>query len=254
MESQTLAGTLQSSSEVTLKQVTFPEFFYSRSIEEINTQVFDAKSRYDIILGRDILRDIKLIIDFKEGCMRWEDKQVNMQPFPGISQKELPMAQQMFQDMIESELEAHKHDLLYTSHNEENHISEEDNEDMKQAIQAGYKSRTIRPSLYEGATIEDVISGCKHLSTQEQEALRNVLNNYKKLFSADLGLYKGEKVSLEVDPQAIPHRQRAYTVPICQRSTFKQELDRLVTLGVLEPTGRSEWIAGTFIIPKKIQG
>ena len=32
---------------------------------------------------------------------------------------------------------------------------------------------------------------------------------------------------------------------------FKEELDRLVSIGVLEPTGRAEWIAGTFIIPKK---
>jgi hypothetical protein len=32
---------------------------------------------------------------------------------------------------------------------------------------------------------------------------------------------------------------------------FKQELDRLVQVGVLERTGRQEWIAGTFIIPKK---
>ena len=45
---------------------------------------------------------------------------------------------------------------------------------------------------------------------------------------------------------------RGYSVPHVHRGTFKNELDRLVKIGVLSPTGRSEWIAGTFIIPKKL--
>ena len=32
---------------------------------------------------------------------------------------------------------------------------------------------------------------------------------------------------------------------------FKNELDHLVKIGVLERAKRSEWIAGTFIVPKK---
>ena len=32
---------------------------------------------------------------------------------------------------------------------------------------------------------------------------------------------------------------------------FKEELNRLMKIGVLKPTKCSEWIAGTFIVPKK---
>ena len=32
---------------------------------------------------------------------------------------------------------------------------------------------------------------------------------------------------------------------------FKEKLNRSVKIGVLEPTKCSEWIAGTFIVPKK---
>ena len=32
---------------------------------------------------------------------------------------------------------------------------------------------------------------------------------------------------------------------------FKEELNCLVEIGVLEPAKCSEWIAGTFIVPKK---
>jgi hypothetical protein len=44
---------------------------------------------------------------------------------------------------------------------------------------------------------------------------------------------------------------RAYIVPHLHKATFKKELDRLVKIGVLEKQGRAEWVAGTFIIPKK---
>ncbi|KAG7369920.1 reverse transcriptase RNA-dependent DNA polymerase [Nitzschia inconspicua] len=40
-------------------------------------------------------------------------------------------------------------------------------------------------------------------------------------------------------------------VPRNLMKVFKEELDRLVQIGVLEKCGYSEWIAGTFIIPKK---
>ena len=45
---------------------------------------------------------------------------------------------------------------------------------------------------------------------------------------------------------------RAYSVPFNHRPVFKAEFDRLVKIGVLEKAPRSEWIAGTFIIAKKL--
>ena len=51
---------------------------------------------------------------------------------------------------------------------------------------------------------------------------------------------------------AVPHATRAYTVPHNHQVVFKAELDRLVRIRVLEEGSRSEWIAGTFIMPKKL--
>ena len=58
---------------------------------------------------------------------------------------------------------------------------------------------------------------------------------------------------MDLKPGATPHCQpRAYSVPHMHRGTFKAELDLLVKIGVLEEGSRSEWIAGTFIVPKKL--
>ncbi|KAG7345621.1 reverse transcriptase RNA-dependent DNA polymerase [Nitzschia inconspicua] len=85
----------------------------------------------------------------------------------------------------------------------------------------------------------------------QQSELSKLLKKYSRLFSGELGEYKDEKVHLIIDPKVKPSRCRPYTVPRNLMKVFKEELDRLVRIGVLEKCGRSEWIAGTFIIPKK---
>ena len=40
-------------------------------------------------------------------------------------------------------------------------------------------------------------------------------------------------------------------MPHVHRELFKQELDRLVAIGVLEKCGRADWVSGMFIVLKK---
>ena len=56
---------------------------------------------------------------------------------------------------------------------------------------------------------------------------------------------------MQLKPDAKPFHSKPYAVPNVHLGTFKKELDRLVEVGVLVPTGASLWAAGTFIIPKK---
>ncbi len=60
-----------------------------------------------------------------------------------------------------------------------------------------------------------------------------------------------KKMHLNGLPDMKPVCNRAYPVPHFQKKTFSCELDHLVSIGVLKPTGSPEWAVPTFIIPKK---
>ena len=109
----------------------------------------------------------------------------------------------------------------------------------------------ILPSKYDVTDIETIIRCCTYLCPQQQDDLLDVLSRFPKLFNIELEVYPHEKIHLDIDPTVPPHITHAYLVPRSQLQLFKDELDRLVSIGVLEPGGHSEWISGTLIIPKK---
>jgi hypothetical protein len=71
--SLTLAGPMQSNLEVTVEDVTFPEFFKTRRIGKVEARVFTAECCYDAIIGRDLLRELGMNLDFKNNKMTWDD-------------------------------------------------------------------------------------------------------------------------------------------------------------------------------------
>ena len=85
---------------------------------------------------------------------------------------------------------------------------------------------------------------------QQQQLLTALLSRFPTLFNGELKVYPHNQLHLIVDPSIKPFVSHAYPIPEKQLHIFKQELDRLVTIGVLENQGRALWIAGTFIIPK----
>eukprot|EP00804_Cyclotella_cryptica_P012509 CCRYP_017702-RA/>CCRYP_017702-RA protein AED:0.50 eAED:0.50 QI:0/-1/0/1/-1/1/1/0/231 len=109
----------------------------------------------------------------------------------------------------------------------------------------------ILDAKYEWTDVADVVDKLTHLNAHQKKDLLQVLQDNKKMFEGTLGLYPHRKVHIELLPDAKPMHARPYPVPRIHLSTFKRELDHLVSLGVLIPTQESEWASPTFIIPKK---
>ena len=247
----TMAGTFKSNQEVSIGDLILPEFHRSRRIDGVKARIFNAPCRYDLILGRDTLRKIGFQDDFKNNMMTWDDATVSMKlyspEYPRSSEAfdatEPTLAEAMLLDLIEEDL------FDVDDDEQDNFVSEEEEHE---AEEAGYHSKTILSSKYEKVDVHDVARHCTHLPLHKQNELAEMLEEYQgQLFNGELGVYKGEKVHLDIDPSVPASRSRYYPVPHSQLPVFKEELDRLERIGVLEKTGRAEWIAGTFIKPKK---
>jgi len=91
----------------------------------------------------------------------------------------------------------------------------------------------------------------KHLTKDQQKDLAELLGQFTKLFSGKLGKYEGKKVHLEVEKDARPKHAKPYSVPHTQMNLFKEELMRLVGIGVLRPIGATERASPTFILPHR---
>ena len=91
----------------------------------------------------------------------------------------------------------------------------------------------------------------EQLNTKEQNQLLEVLQKILILYDGKLGKFTKYKVEIELKENAIPKAACAYPVANAHLNAFKEHLDKLVDQGVLEPAPRSQWIAGSFIIPKK---
>ena len=109
----------------------------------------------------------------------------------------------------------------------------------------------ILPSNYKPVNLKEIANNCTHLTSSQRQQLHYLLEKYSDVFNGKLRHYPDKLIHLDIDPTIKPHRCRAYPIARSQLKLFKQELDRLVKIGVLSPCSRSSWISGTFIIPKK---
>ena len=218
------SGTLTTQYE-TKVHFSLPEFS-DKKVITWNFSVTDSKDLgYDLILGRDLMTELKMDILFSQKTLNWEGISIPMRDFRRIQKLRLS-----------------KYELKAI-------INE-----VKEPIitqQATERIINILDSKYEKANLRAVIEGAKHLNTKEKELLYKLLSQYQDVFDGTLGAWKTEPVEFEMHDDAKPHNQRYYPVPHLYKKTFKKELDRLVKLGVLEKVQESEWGSPTFIIPKK---
>ena len=202
-------------------QFKLPEFSNSKEITW-NMDIGDlGVLEYDMIIGRDLMKSLGLIIDFKHEVLRWDDVTIPMNRTKIINKKEF---NEIFQLATEP----------------------------RTVQKATERVTKILDAHYEKANLVDVVKRhCCHLSTKRREAILNLLLQYEDLFDGTLGTFHTKPVHLELKKDAVPKHHKAFPVAKIHEETLKKELDRLCKLGVLKKNSDSTWAAPTFIIPKK---
>ena len=224
MPTKTINGITNYNRIVELQGILLPEFSRSKRIEKpFKCYVSNHDSKLDIILGNDFLIAVGINCNGADQTITWLDNSVPYKPRTYFSDD-----QQMYIDFLDS-------------------LSPNDNNDLDNEINA----TQILEAKYQKVDVQEVAQKQTHLTQSQREDLAALLSKYTKLFNGELGLYPHRKLHLDLVDDAKPVHKRPYPVAHSNLEIFKNELEHLVELGVLQRCGTSEWAAPTFIVPKK---
>ncbi len=198
-------------------QFTIPELHDDRLIEW-DLHVAKSLGNYDMIIGRDILKFLKINLRFSDEQIEWDH------------------ATMPYKDRDATPLDSY-------------HV-----EDPEELFEETERIKRILDAKYTPADLEQVCSAQSQLQVAQQKKLLALLQKYAILFDGQLGHWKDAEVKLELKPGSKPYHAKPYPVPHCHIHTLRAEVERLCEHGVLKKVNRSEWAAPSFIIPKKDKG
>jgi len=142
-----------------------------------NLLVFEKTTKYNMILGRDLLQDLGILLNFKDQTITWEEVSIPMRD-PNT--------------LMEENFVIHESEILY---------------------EATERTKRILEAKYEAVTLQEIIDGCDHLNSDEKQELIFLLENFKDLFDGSMGTWKGEKLNIEVKEGVEPYHARAFLIP-----------------------------------------
>ena len=173
----------------------FSDFFKSRKIPEVSIQLFKSpKSRYDVIIGRDILAH-GFVLDHVRHSILWDRLTVEMA-------KAISPASPLNTSFCCTFSAAH--------------------------VYADSSTKIIHAKC-DKASPTEVVSQCAHLSSNDESKLLKLLSQFSCLFSGSLGRYMHMEFSISLkDPNVTPIFCNPYPMPLIHQQVSQQELQHLI--------------------------
>ena len=158
--------------------------------------------RYDMIIGRDLLNELGIVLNFNDKTITWEKAQITMRTYPSNNTTKT-IAKTWFLDAAEETTMQMNDDGIYPPSDKStknNDIFFQENN----ATAEGYKSKQIHESLYDQVNINEVVNKCTYLCKQQQQQLQQLLSSHPALFDRKLKLFVGPQVHLELVVNPVP--------------------------------------------------
>jgi hypothetical protein len=202
-----------------------PEFFRNKAVEwEFHVDSTPGPHKYDMIIGRDLMSELGITLNFGDSTMTWDESTISMKEPESLPDLLSPVNDfYWYEDLGETEA----------------------------LREASARLKNILDAKYKPADLDEVVRQCEHLDRDQQQQLYALLSKYESLFDGTLGTWHDQPYNIELQEGAKPYHARPFPIPKVHEHTLKVELDRLVKIGVLKRKNNSEWAAPTFIIPKK---
>ena len=102
---QTLAGKFIANEEVKLHDILLPEFHKMPHLQTLMAKIFDQGCRYDMILGRNLMNELGLVLNFNTKSMTWDGSTVAMREYDHNHHPTM-LATNFLLDVLDSRLEA----------------------------------------------------------------------------------------------------------------------------------------------------
>jgi len=207
-------------------QISFKlvEFSHNKVINwtvHVDDQTDPTKAKYDMIIGSDLLSELKIDLLYSQQQIVWDEVVVPMKDRGTISSEEL------LQDIYEMTKDSTIIQMSEERHNE------------------------IIKAMYGKVSIKDHVKTLKHLSQPQQEELIKVLKAYPEMYEGAIGTLNIAPVHFELKKDAQPYHTRPFPVPKAYESLTKEECRRFEDAKIWHHTLDSTWAAPSFIVPKK---
>ena len=150
--------------------------------------------RYDMILGCDIKSELRIMLDFKDQTMTWDDSTINMK-----DPKSLPE----FLDPV--------NDFFWSNNLYETGALQEGSTCLQKILDAKYAP----------ADLNAVIQACRHLTEDEKSQLHALLSKYEHPFNGTLGTWNNKPYNIKLKEGAKPYHSRPFPVPKIHERTLK---------------------------------
>jgi hypothetical protein len=151
--------------------------------------VTDTLVGYDMIIGRDILEDLGVVIDFNQKVSIWGHRECPFKSTDATAETsyfvEEPEAVQHATDRIKKILDAN----------------------------------------YEKADPHEIVAAQDHLTPEQQEQLEELLRKYESLTDGTLRQWVGDPYKIQLKPGAKPYHAKAFPVPCIHLDVFKCEIE-----------------------------
>ncbi|DAZ94195.1 TPA: hypothetical protein N0F65_000422 [Lagenidium giganteum] len=169
---------------------------------------------YDLILGRDLLCQLDIRLDFASHTVSSEDLILG-------------------RDLL-CQLDIR---LDFASHT----VSSEDLTIPLTLQEFEYRVMRILDADYTPPNLDAMLP--QELENEERAQLHEVLERHRPAFNKALGNFKAEPYHIPVEPNAKPFFGKPYPIPVIHRDTVRAGVKRPLSLGGIEPDVDSPWVS-----------
>jgi len=213
---QTAIGSFETDEWATIRSHKLIELSGRRKLSKCRVQVTESLGRYDFIFGRDYMAQYGIDVCFSNKTIQWQGAKMELHN-PGYWTKELAEEQinQIGEpDQMDEPITTSQDELLFGELLDSYFEFEDlDNENYLQAI---------LDSKYERQDVHEVSKVQKHLTTEQQKTLEQMLLKHQLLFAGTLGEVPNIEIDVELESDAKPfHCQRPFRTPHIHRRMFR---------------------------------